>query len=351
MKIIYIDTAIDGHHLTYLSALIKGADNDHVLILPEKVESRGVKQYVCTDKDSSEQRTFQSYCNWMKQIKAIVKKEKPDVVHFLYGDVFYRYFGYGLGALKGIKTIITLHWARTGILQKISTKMICSQVDVAVVHSSYIKTLISGYGANNVVHIEYPQFNTNMVTKEDACGYWGISTEIPTIACIGHTRQDKGLDILLEALDQVDKPFQLLVAGKEDSFDRTFIEEKILKYQDRVRLCLKYLTDEELANALGAADIIALPYRKTFNGASGPLGEGVALNKCIVGSNHGNLGDTIEKNHLGYTFESENSSALAEILNRALIDKFKPDNVYIRYQESLNVDAFIESYHSLYHIN
>lgn len=50
------------------------------------------------------------------------------------------------------------------------------------------------------------------------------------------------------------------------------------------------MTDREFAEVIAASDIIALPYRKKFNGASGPLVEGVYLGKCIIGPNHGNLG-------------------------------------------------------------
>lgn len=70
------------------------------------------------------------------------------------------------------------------------------------------------------------------------------------------------------------------------------------------------MTDEEFEMAIQAVDAIVLPYRKTFNGASGPLGEGVAKGKMIIAANHGSLGDIVEKNHLGYTFESENIEAL-----------------------------------------
>ena len=46
------------------------------------------------------------YYKWTKEVKGIIKTEKPNVVHFLYGDVFYKYFGLGLEGLK--KEIIRL---------------------------------------------------------------------------------------------------------------------------------------------------------------------------------------------------------------------------------------------------
>ena len=32
MKIIYVDTAVDGHHITYLSALLNDENNEYVRI-------------------------------------------------------------------------------------------------------------------------------------------------------------------------------------------------------------------------------------------------------------------------------------------------------------------------------
>lgn len=347
MKIAYIDTSVDGHHLAYLAALIGNNEGESVLVVPQRVDSVACKQYVYQIVEGKK-RTPGVYLRWLREVHALVEKEKPDIVHFLYGDLFYRFFGLGLSLFRKYRTIVTFHWAKDGLLGRISTNLICRRIDDAVVHSAYLQKRFNNYGAHNVTHVEYPQFNVLSVDKQEACAFWGISPDIPTIACVGHTRPDKGLDILLEALQQVDIPFQLLVAGKEDAFDRAFIEEKAKTYLDRVHLCLRYLSDEEVGYAFGACDIVALPYRRVFNGASGPLGEGVWLGKCIIGSDHGNLGDTISRNHLGYTFEAENSSALADILNVALCKPFCADAHYQSYRESLRTEAFVCSYLKLY---
>lgn len=346
MKIIYVDMSVDGHHITYLSTLVKQENIEPVLILPEKIDI-DCKQYIYKTKESGK-RTLKTFKKWLKEVSSFVEKEKPDIVHFLYGDAFYRFFGAGLSYFKKYKTILTLHWIKEGVFGILSTKMICSNVDIVVVHSDYIKKLFEKNNIKNVHHIEYPQFNEQKLSKETACQYFDLNINIPTIACIGNTRYDKGLDVLLDALKNITCPFQLLIAGKEESFDRRYIEEKSATYRDNVRMCLHYLNDDELSNALCASDIIALPYRKKFNGASGPLGEGVALGKCIVGPNHGTLGYTIENNHLGYTFESENSDDLAKTLYKALTSHFEQDELYCMYKDSLGVNAFVEKYNFLY---
>lgn len=344
MKIVFVDISVGGHHLVYLNGIIENTDIEPVLIVSEKIEGLECKQYVAKAKD----RTIKRYIQWIKEVHKIVDKEKPDIVHFLYGDAFYRYFGYGLKLFKKYRTVVTLHWARTKFIEKISTKILATMVDTVVVHSLYIKNLIENYGIKNIVDIEYPQFNSVAVDKKKACEFFGLAENVPVIACIGNTRYDKGLDLLLEALKDVNRPFQLLVAGKEDAFDEKYIREHTDNYKEKVKFYLRYLSDEEIACAFSAADIIALPYRKNFNGASGPLTEGVSLNKCILGPEHGDLGFKIRTYHLGYTFETENISNLAFVIDEILTKGFKVDDVYASYRKALEPDLFKQKYNKLY---
>ena len=103
-----------------------------------------------------------------------------------------------------------------------------------------------------------------------------------------------------------------------------------------------------LAAAISASDYIVLPYRKSFNGASGPLGEGVSFGKCIIGSDHGNLGFTINTYHLGYTFKSENVDDLSNVITQALSVPFSEDEQYMKYQKLLNPDHFRLEYKTIY---
>lgn len=349
MKIVYIDTNTLGHHLFYIGALSRLEGNEAVAVLPERVENLSCKQYNYETEDRKNgKRSFSQYRKWIKEISGFVEAEKPDVVHILNGDFLYRYFGFGLRRFKKYKTVITFHCLRDGFLNKLSIKAIASCADAVVLHSEYLKNKLCGYGRKNGVHIEYPNFTTKSCDKNKAIEYFKLEQDIPVLGCIGETRHDKGLDVLLEALNSVTEPFQLLIAGRPVHFDEEFIAEKTEKYKKHVRTALRFLSDEELTYAMNAADIIVLPYRRAFDAASGPLGEGVVLEKCIVGPSHGNLNDTIEKNHLGYTFETESPTSLAETLNKALKNGHCVDENYKKYKASLNTEAFLESYKRLY---
>lgn len=346
MKIVYIDSSVDGHHVPYIRALTT-ISSDAVVIWPKEISSVKSKQIICPF-PTNKRRTLWGFLKWIRKVKKLADRETPDVVHFLTGDDFYRFFGLGLSAFSKYKTIVTLHWMRNGWLGKASTKCIAKQVDTVVVHSCYIKKELSATGIMNVQHVEYPQFGTTYYKKEEACKYWGIDPSIPLIACIGNTRYDKGLDVLLKALEKIDVPFQLLVAGKAAYFNRTYIENEISNYRCRVKLHLDYLSDEELSLAVSAADIIALPYRKKFDGASGPMVDGVSHSKMIVGPNHGNLGYAIRMYHLGYTFETEDVCSLADAIQTALSRNWEPDEKYKEYKNALSLSAFMMKYQELY---
>ena len=346
MKIMYVEIATSGHRIPYLKPLTENTKNEVVVLLPEKVESLTCKQIVC--KFDVKDRSFSNHKKWISEIQKIAKEESPDVIHFLTGDVFYKFFGYGLTKLKKYKNILTIHSVKTSTLPKISLGVISKLVGELVFHSEYMKKQAESFGIKNAVHIEYPVFGGESCDVNEAKEYFNLKKDVPVIVCIGGTRYDKGLDILLEALKTVKEPFQLLIAGVPEHFKEDFIKEQIASYSENVYSVLKFLTNEELIYAMNAIDIVVLPYRKFYNGASGPLSEGVALSKCIVGPDCGNLSDTIEKNHLGYTFESENSAILSDVLENVLKKQFVTDEVYLKYKESLSVASFVNSYANLY---
>ena len=214
MKLVLIDSSITGHHVPYIQALSNLAD-ETIAILPEELTSLSIPQRICSFPRSS-QRRFSDFLRWVKAVKSIVDQEKPDIVHFLMGDDFYRFFGAGLGLFARYKVVVTLHWMRGGFAGRLSTRCIARHADSVVVHSEYIQQKLSSYGIGNAVHIEYPQFGTSFYPMEEARVYWQLEQDIPVIACIGGTRYDKGLDILLEALNRSRSRFSCWLPVRQD---------------------------------------------------------------------------------------------------------------------------------------
>lgn len=349
MKVAFIDTALDGHHLSYMQSLVECVE-ESIVIVPQKTDSIVCRQYE-VDCSFHMSKKFGEYMKWIREISDILGKEKPDIIHFLYGDALFRFFGIGLGGFNKIGNTITIfHHVRRSKSRDISNRKIAQKMDRVVVHTDSLMGTLEEIGISNGVHIEYPQFsNTKLIEQNKALKSLGIDKyEGKILLALGGTREDKGIDLLLEALNGIDEPFHLLIAGKEGFFTKEFIEEHSRTYADKVTMKLKFLDDEEFSLCLNAADIVVLPYRKIFDGASGPLGEGVAVGKMIIGPSHGSIGDLIRTYHLGLTFESENVDSLRESIQTALRTDWLRDDEYLKYQEILSTGRFQREYRELY---
>lgn len=371
MKILLVDNVTDGHHLIYARTLADTTAYECVAALPagegslspaeetvspavrgkEEGLAGGMPCVFYPPEDLNGYR-FGSYFRFLKHIRKIAAAEKPDVIHFLNADVLVNYIGLGMGWLKGYRTLFTFHHFFGGLRKTLSLRLLLRRASGAVVHTASLQKKFSAYGGR-VFHVEYPDFlwpsaqSSSELALSDSES--ALSDPAPrTLLALGQTRRDKGLDLLLEALGEVTAPFRLIVAGAPCDFDEDYIRRASRSYAERVTLDLKYLSEGEMTDYLRQADVVVLPYRKSFDGASGPLTEGVGLYKCIVGPSSGSLGEIIRENHLGYTFAAEDVSALREALTRALTEDFFYDERALAYRERLSPARFGADYWEVY---
>lgn len=340
---------MEGHHISYLSALVNGmkVQNDVVCILPEEVPGLGVKQHVLDTPD----RKVRNYIEYMKSLGKIIADEKPDIIHFLYADFFYRYFGLGIGKVRraNCRIIGTLHSIPNSSLKMHAVFSFCKKIDCSVVHTETLADILESHKISCVHAVSYPCFMKKPdMSKNEACDHLELDNNIPVIAAMGGTRRDKGLDLLMTALSRIKLPFQLLVAGKEDEIRAEQIIEITKPYSGQVKTLLKTLSDEEYSLCLLASDIIALPYRKILSGASGPLAEGVLFGKTIVSSDYGSIGNIVRDNHLGYLWNTDSIDDMVNVLNDVLSSSFEYDDKACSYRDNLAVSVFLSRYENIY---
>lgn len=240
---------------------------------------------------------------------------------------------------------------RHGAVRKLSYQRIFAKIKTGVIHTESLKRYLCSHRIRNVKHIEYPKFETEdskRINTEEAKKQLDLDTDRKVLLVLGGIRWDKGLDILLDALSGVRQDFFLYIAGMPEDFDESFIKNKSAAYADRVRMQLCRLTDEEMNLAAAASDIVVLPYRRIFEGASGPLAEGVWQSKMIVGPGHGSLGKLIRQNELGYTFETEDREDLGRVIKKAITVNWIPGSQYKKYQREICEQSFRERYKRLY---
>lgn len=349
MKVFLVDQFITGHHVQYIRGLVSEADTqEYVCMLPGRAQlPENCRQLVA----AKPKHTIRGYLAYLKALKVAIDAEKPDVIHLLYGDFFYRFFGFGLKwAFGKHKVIATLHSVPGAFIKRMGVKGVCRKLRTAVVHTQTLRGKMEKDGIRNVSVIEYPCFlPVYSISSAQAKAELDLPVDVPVIAALGGTRYDKGLDLLMTALDKVQVPFSLLIAGREQEIKRSQIEQLTAGYRDRVKVLLQNLSDEEYCCCLQAADVIALPYRKILTGASGPLVEGAAAGKVILGTDFGSIGTIIRQNHIGYLWDTDSVDDMVKTLEQVLGQPpMAYDHVAKAFQQSLSVESFAEKYAKIY---
>lgn len=344
-KILYIDISLDGHRGGYLKELLNinlSQNYEICVLLPGKLALDGINQFQIKS-GYDKKRTLVTYIKFINEIKKIVIQNKIDIVHFLCGDALYRFFGLKLSSLK-CRVIVTYHHVVLKPLKKISIKRIFKKSSAGVVHTEEIYNMLNKNSIENVCLVDYPMLDKISTKKVlEAKKYYNLPLNIPILGCIGGTSSYKGLDFLIEALNKVDKECCLFVAGKVYNFDKGFIENHLNNPKIKLNTVLKMLSEEEFADAIQASDVIMLPYREQFDGASGILIESVFHNKHVIGSNHGSMGDLITKYGLGLTFETNNMQDLIDKIEKDLNNPYQLSEKSNEYKEKLSTKKFIES--------
>ena len=288
---------------------------------------------------------LRAYKERLDYINRIPKKE---IMHFLHLDVFYMFPNlFRKLKLNNLKIIGTLHWYPSSMIKSKLLKKSSKYIDTIVVHSQYIRNKLNELGIYNVEVIDYPAFypkeieiNKNINRKDN---------DYIKILCIGATRFDKGIDIVSKSFEYIDdnakKHLKFVFAGKELDDAYKLPRNLANKYDIDLKIVNKKLTDEEYWGYMDYCDVILLPYRRIFTGNSGPMTDGIYMNKFILGPEEGNLGFMINNHNLGLTFEQENPKDLAvkisKLLNMDLIKTHK-------YRDELKVDRFVEKYRVIY---
>lgn len=329
MKIYLVDNSESGHHRIYQDTL-------------NKIENTKKNNFILQF-DSIKQNPIKALKK-RKQFIEHVSSGKVNIIHFLYLDSLYKcpFIDKSI-ANKNYKYIGTLHWIPTNKLNKLLLKRISKKLEYIIVHSEFLKNKLLEDGIKNVIYIDYPSFITSKSIKKI-----NNNNKI-IISCLGGTRADKGLDVLIDSFkyihNEIKNKVVFNICGKEQDIKYEDIRNEANKYNINVILKNKFLSDEEYEGEIVKSDIILLPYKKIFSGNSGPMTDGIYLNKFIIGPNYGNLGYLIDKHNLGETFEIENPRSLAKTIsninNYDLLKKHK-------YAKELSVEEFLMKYKNIY---
>lgn len=110
-------------------------------------------------------------------------------------------------------------------------------------------------------HPLYNHFGSK-INRTEACAKLGLDPARKNLLFFGLIRDYKGLDLLIEAVGQLNDEYQLIIAGEcYGSFDkyRALINASAAK--ERIYVHSEYISDDEIPVYFSAADALVLPYR------------------------------------------------------------------------------------------
>lgn len=139
----------------------------------------------------------------------------------------------------------------------------------------------------------------------------------PRLLFFGILRENKGLSILLDAMESL-PGYSLTIAGRPESADQAQeIRRKLQAFPSgQVEFIDRFVSDEETVQLFDSADLVVLPYT-AFNAQSGVLHMAMAHGRPVVASEVGALGETLRAWGSGLVVPPGESQALAQAIRTA----------------------------------
>ena len=301
------DTSIYTFSLQYPSFLFPGSTQ-----LSKEPAPIGLKIKACINSINP--------LNWWK-VGNELRKLKPD---FIVVRFWMPFFGPCLGTILRIVNrnkftqIICIadnvipHEKRLG--DKVLTKYFLSSIHRFVTMSEKVNADLKTFTQKpsiNIVHPIYDNFG-DIVSKEEARKHLGLPVHEKIILFFGFIRKYKGLDLLLEAMNDSrikEANIKLLIAG-EFYDNKNEYETIIAKYNlaNSLYLRTQFIDNTEVKYYLGAADFVIQPYKHATQSGVTPLA--YHFEKPMLVTNVGGLANLVPHLKVGVVTEP-NALAIA----------------------------------------
>lgn len=301
------DTSIYTFSLQYPSFLFPGSTQ-----LSKEPAPIGLKIKACINSINP--------LNWLN-VGNELRKLKPD---FIVVRFWMPFFGPCLGTILRIVNrnkftqIICIadnvipHEKRLG--DKVLTKYFLSSIHRFVTMSEKVNADLKTFTQKpsiNIVHPIYDNFG-DMVSKEEARKYLGLPVNEKIILFFGFIRKYKGLDLLLEAMNDIrikEANIKLIIAG-EFYDNKEEYETIISKYNlaNSLYLRTQFIDNTEVKFYLGAADFVIQPYKHATQSGVTPLA--YHFEKPMLVTNVGGLANLVPHLKVGVVTEP-NAHAIA----------------------------------------
>lgn len=171
-------------------------------------------------------------------------------------------------------------------------------------------------------HPLYDQFG-DLIPRDKAIETLGLDPDKKYLLFFGFIRDYKGLDLLLNALLDLDAEYELIIAGEVyGSFEKyqEIIDQNELN--ERVHLFNDYIPDDQVTNYFSASDVCILPYKGATQ--SGITAVSHHFELPIIATDVGGLKETIGHGETGLIVENPDSKLIASAVQEYFEKDMKP---------------------------
>ena len=236
------------------------------------------------------------------------RADSADVRHFQWLPIE-RIDSYLLPAAR--PRVLTMH----NVIRREAVDLrLADRMDAVIVHTRHGAELLGGGERVHVIPHGAFEHLTHQRTEEPLPAELA-AVEGPVVLCFGVIRPYKGVDVVVEAFQEVEGA-ELWVVGRplEVSMERL----RRLAPPGRVRFVDRYVSDAELPAYFRRADLLVLPHLSVD--MSGVLFAGLAFGKAMVMSDVGGFRELVEDHGAGRLVPPGDSRALTATIGELLAD-------------------------------
>lgn len=159
-------------------------------------------------------------------------------------------------------------------------------------------------------HPLYDHFGEKM-DRAEACARLHLDSSRRNLLFFGLIRDYKGLDLLIEAMGELEDDYQLIIAGEcYGSFEKYQALIDTSPARDRIQVHNAYISDEEIPVYFSAADALILPYRSATQ--SGVVSVAYHYDLPMVATPVGDFLNSVGRAGTGVVASGISASAMAE---------------------------------------
>lgn len=252
-----------------------------------------------------------TYVDRARTRHCVVRDGHFDLVHYHYlnrfTDCWFRPRGMWVVSVHDVVP----HRPRLGPLERRLLKNIYERPDGLIVHHEWLRIALQdefGIPQQRVRVVPLPVFPVDRPQPRST------DDEPPTVLFFGALRENKGLEVLLEAMSLSRGQMRLHIAGRGHSRIEQLAVEAA-EANPYVTVEIGRIGEARKADLFRACAVVALPYT-SFSSQSGVLHDAYGHERPVVVTDVGALGDTVRTDGTGLVVQAGNAEDLAKALMR-----------------------------------